>query len=192
MASEISRRTLLARSGLVVAVGAGIGLGFTRTVHHKHAVPPPPPPAALTAALTTQQALLASYHNLAGTAGLPGAFPALQSDVGAHGDAIRGLLDNYPGWRLAQAQASSGARTDASGTTQGDAPTPSGPDAGTSATAAPPADSIASLASQTKSAAAELTTAATGWPATEAHAQQVIPVLGSIAACLRTHLQVLG
>jgi hypothetical protein len=181
MASEISRRALLIRSGAVLVVAAGAAIGLTRTVHHKVAVPPPPPPVALTGGLAMQEQVLAGYEALAGGSGLPDGFDALHSDVIAHGDALRGLLQNYPGWRLAQATAQ------ASGSAiPSDSPTPSG-NAETSATA----QSVADLSAQTKTFAEALSTDVIAWPAGDLQAINVVPVLGSIAACLQTHVEIL-
>ncbi|MDQ2957662.1 MAG: hypothetical protein M3Y42_11930 [Actinomycetota bacterium] len=167
--AEISRRTLISRSVLVAGVGIGAVLGLSRTVHHKVAVPPAAPPAALLAALNRQRALLAGYalQAKAGSTQLR----SLQQDVAAHGDALRALLELYPGWRLAQASPTSAV--------------PSAP------VANPPA-TVAALASASKAAAAATSTACLQWPAGEAQAGQVVPVLGSIAACLSTHAAVLS
>ncbi len=167
--AEISRRTLLSRTALVVSVGAGAALGLTRTVHHKVAVPPPPAPAALIEALARQRALLAGYDTV-GTSG-SAALPGLRADIAAHCAALAGLLEFYPGWRLAR----SGASPDASGS-----PAPKSP------------DSVAALATTSRSDAAALVTATVNWPTGDPHAVEVVPVLGSIAACLGVHAEVLS
>jgi hypothetical protein len=165
--AEISRRTLLSRAALLAGLAAGAGLGLTKGVRHKVAVPPPPAPAALTGALARQQALLAGYDSMAHHYGTRPALAALRSDVVAHGDALRALLELYPGWRLARAGSSG--------------PSASGPGA----------TSLAQLAAASTAGASALTAAALAWPATEQHALEVVPALASIAACLASHLQVL-
>jgi hypothetical protein len=175
--AEITRRTLFNRTLLASALGAGALLGLTRPIRHKVAAAPPAPPAALTAALHRQQRLLAGYDLvLAHPPARPDALTALRSDIAAHGSALRAVLERYPGWRLAQASASS--------------PAPSG-SAAPSSSPAPP-DTVSALASATRAAAAAAATACLDWPAGEADAGQVVPLLGSIAACLTTHLQVLA
>jgi hypothetical protein len=166
--AEISRRTLLSRTVLVAGLVVGAGLGLTRRVHSKVAVPPPAPPAALTDALDRQRRLLAGYDAVVGGAVLAG----LRSDVVAHGDALRALLERYPGWRLARASA---------------AATPA-----QSSSVQPAASSVAGLAAVSSSDARALTDAVMAWPATDALADGVLPVLGSIAACLASHAQVLA
>jgi hypothetical protein len=170
--AEISRRALLSRTVLVAGVAVGAGLGLTRRVHHKVAVPPPAPPAALTDALARQQRLLAD-HDAVASGHHPGRPTAagLRSDVVAHGDALRALLELYPGWRLARAGSSS----------SGAAPSPT-------ATGM----SVKQLAAATAGDARALTDAALAWPATEQHAVEVVPVLGSIAACLASQAQELA
>ena len=99
--AHISRRTLLNRALLVSALGGGALLGLTRPVKRKVATPPPPPPVELTAALARQRRLLASYDQaLANKPALPG-LAGLRADVAAHGNALRAVLQRYPGWRLA-------------------------------------------------------------------------------------------
>lgn len=167
--ADISRRTLLSRSMLAGGVVIGAAVGFGRHVHHKVAVPPPAPPAELTRALTKQQALLAGYDEV-------GAAPAgLKADVTAHGDALRALLELYPGWRLAQ-QPPAG-------------PTNSPATSSPSGTAVPA--SVAGLATASAALATALTDAVQTWPAADAHAATVVPTLASIAASLSTHVQVL-
>lgn len=169
--AEITRRTLLNRALLVSALGGGALLGLTRPVRHKVAVPPPAPPVALTAALDRQQRLLAGYELvLADRPARPVALTALRADVAAHGDALRAVLERYPGWRLAQST-----------------PSPAAPSGST----APPG-TVPALASATRTAAAATAKACLAWPAGDANAAQVVPLLGSIAACLSTHLQVLA
>lgn len=167
--SQISRRALLGRGLLVLSAGAGAVLGLQHRVHHKVAVPPPAPPSELTAALDRQHTLLAGYDQLTDDQ-LP-ARAGLRSDIKAHGDALRALLELYPGWRLAQAS-----------------PSPSG------SAAAPPSPApatVAGLAAATRTAATALTSSCLHWPATESHAAQVVPMLGSMAACLTSQVAVL-
>lgn len=171
--AEISRRTLLSRTVLVAGLVVGAGLGLTRRVHSKVAVPPPAPPAALTDALDRQRRLLAGYDAVVGPAVLAG----LRSDVVAHGDALRALLERYPGWRLARA---------------GAAASPAQPSSAPSTSVQPAASSVAGLAAVSSSDARALTDAVMAWPATDALADGVLPVLGSIAACLASHAQVLA
>src|SRR6185437_13534177 len=102
--SQISRRALFGRRLLVLSAGVGAGLGLQHRVHHRVAVPPPAPPAALTAALDRQRTLLAGYDQITDDQ-LP-ARTGLRADLQAHGDALRALLELYPGWRLAQASPS--------------------------------------------------------------------------------------
>jgi hypothetical protein len=164
--AAISRRTLLSRALLGSALGAGALLGLTRPIKHKVAVPPPPPPVALTAALARQRHLLAGYDRaLASKPAHPG-LTGLRADVAAHGNALREVLQRYPGWRLSSSSTAPGN------------------------TAAPVA-SIAALAAASRSAAAAATQACLDWPATEPQAREVVPLLGSIAACLASHAQVL-
>jgi hypothetical protein len=167
---EISRRTLLSRTVLVAAAAAGTGLGVTRTVHHRVALPPAPPPQRLTALLSTQVRLLTGYQRA--VTALPDQavrLDPLRSDVAAHGDALRGLLENYPGWRL----------------------NPTLPPAGASSAPAVVA-TVAGLTAASKAAAAAFSAACLAWPVTEQHASQIVPMLGSISACLDTHGQVLS
>jgi len=180
--ATISRRALLATGGLIGAAGVGIGAGFTASVHHKVAAPPPPPPAALTSALAAQGQLLAGYD--AALADGPAVLPALRADIAEHSQAIRALLEDYPGWRLAS-ESSAAAGVDATGAAPGQ-PTPSQP------SAAPVAGTVAALITASKRLATSLAAAAVDWPASDTRAQQVAPVLGSIAACLSSHVQVLS
>jgi hypothetical protein len=182
--AEISRRALFGRG--LLAAGAGIGalLGLTRAVHHRVAVPPPPPPSALTAALHSQRNLLAGYQQ-ADLAELP-AGAALQADVQAHGDALLALLERYPGWRLTEA-----ASSEPTSSTTGSSPAGSGGTSPSTAAAAPPS-TPAALTAASRTAAAALAASCQHWPAGEPQAALVVPVLGSIAACLDTHVQVLS
>ena len=172
--AEISRRALLGRG--LLAAGAGIGalLGLTRTVHHRVAEPPAPPPAALTAALTGQRNLLAGYQQ-ASLAEVP-AGPALR--VGRAGPRRRpvgtaGALPGLAAGRRRRARDPSSTATSPAGS-------------GT-----PPATASA-LASASRTAAAGLAASCLHWPVGEPHAALVVPVLGSIAACLDSHVQVLS
>src|SRR6185437_12560891 len=88
----------------VLSAGVGATLGLQHRVHHRVAVPPPAPPAELTAALDRQRRLLAGYDQI--TDDQVPARAGLRKDLQAHGDALRALLELYPGWRLAQASPS--------------------------------------------------------------------------------------
>ncbi len=168
---EISRRALLSRSVLAAGVVIGAGLGFSRHVHHKVATPPPQPPAALTDALARQGSLLAGYDLV------PAAPAGLKADVTEHGQALRALLELYPGWRLAQS-----------------APSPSSPSPGATSTepGLPVPRTVAELAGASTALARSLSATALGWPAAEANAELVVPSLASIAASLTTHAAVLA
>jgi hypothetical protein len=186
--AEISRRTLFNRALLASAVGAGALLGLTRPVHHRRAVPPAPPPAALVAALDRQ--LLAGYDRMlvgpktvpgpAGPAGLGG----LRADVAAHGDALRALLERYPGWRLSSRRAAA------------DAASASPPTVGTAAnrqTGNPEvAGTVPALAAASRAGAAAAAVSCLDWPGTDPNAPLVVPLLASISASLSSHLQVLA
>jgi hypothetical protein len=186
--AEISRRTLLSRTAVLAGLAVGAGLGFTKQVRHKIAVPPPPPPAALTDALARQRRLLAGYDAMGRHDGWP-AVPSLRSDVVAHGDALRALLERYPGWRIARTNPSgSSVPTGSSTPTGSDGPT--GAAATGSATSA--GTTLVQLAAATAADAQALTDAALAWPASEQHAVEVVPTLASIAACLASHTQVLA
>ena len=162
----ISRRTLFSRSALVVALGGGAALGVTKHVHHKVAVPPPPPPAALVALARTQTtARLTVEKAIASGVRAPVPLTALHTQLTAHGDAVHGLLENYPGFRLT-------------------------PHVDTAVIIADP--SLATVVAAITSAAASFAAACLAWPATEANAAQVVPVLGSIAASLSAQAQVLA
>jgi hypothetical protein len=200
--AEISRRTLLSRTVLLAGLAAGAGVGLTKRVRHKVAVPPPAPPAALTDALAAQQRLLAGYDAMGFHYGWP-AIPGLRSDVAAHGDALRALLEHYPGWRLARARSSAAAVPTKSATGSGvdgsAAPSATGSvkpsatgSAAPSATGSVKPTSIDQLATATAANARSLTKASLTWPADEQHAVEVVPVLASIAACLASHAQVLS
>ena len=186
--ADISRRTLLNRALLVTALGGGALLGLTRPVKHKIASPPPPPPVALTAAFARQRRLLAGYDQaLADKAAHP-ALAGLRADVAAHGQGLSAVLQHYPGWRLALTSSAPATR---SGPATGSAPGATAP-AGSPSSAARVPSSIPALASASRAAAAATTLACLDWPATEAHAAEVLPLLGSIAACLTSHAQVLS
>ena len=167
--SQISRRALFGRGLLVLSAGVGAGLGLQHRVHHRVAVPPPAPPAALTAALDRQRTLLAGYDQITDDQ-LP-ARTGLRADLQAHGDALRALLELYPGWRLAQASASASPTASSAGP--------------------PPPATVAGLATASRTAASALASSCLRWPAGEAHAPQVVPMLGSMAACLDSHVAVL-
>jgi hypothetical protein len=194
--ADISRRTLLSRALLVSALGGGALLGLTRPIKRKLATPPPPPPAALTAALARQRQLLSSYDQaLASRLAHPG-LVGLRADVAAHGNALRAVLQLYPGWRLAAPSAASGSSASGSSAPGGSASGSSAPGSSASGSPAPdgsaaPAVTLATLAAASRAAAAASTRACLDWPVTEAHAAQVLPLLGSIAACLSSHAQVL-
>jgi hypothetical protein len=179
--AEISRRALLGRGMLAAGAGIGALLGLTRTIHHRVAVPPPAPPAALTAALSRQRGLLAGYDKIS-SAEVP-ARAGLRSDVQAHGEALLALLELYPGWRLSRA---GGPSTPPAGQ-----PTAGQPTAGQPTSASPPG-TAAALAVTSQSAATAISISCLNWPAGEEHAALAVPVLGSIAACLDTHVQVLS
>ncbi len=187
--AEISRRTVL-RGGVVLAgLAAGAGMGLTKAVRHKVAVPPPPPPTALTDALARQQRLLADHDAVADGhyAGWP-AVGSLRSDVVAHGDALHALLERYPGWRLAHPASSGSAGPVAPSGSAG----PVASSRTTSAAATAPAMTIDQLAAASSTGARAFSQAAQAWPAAEQHAAEVVPVLASIAACLASHAQVLA
>ena len=98
---------------------------------------------------------------------------AAAADVTAHGDALRALLEQYPGWRLAR----SGRRLDRSTSPS------SGPAVPTS---------VAELASELGRDVAGADRDRAAWPADEANAVTVVPTLASIAASLSTHVAVLA
>jgi hypothetical protein len=204
--ADITRRTLLNRALLAAALGGGALLGVTRPVTHKRPSPPAPPPVALTAALARQQRLLNSYDRALAVQPAHPALAGLRADVAAHGTALREVLQRYPGWRLAAASPPAGATqggtaTSGSSTTQGGTATPgsSATQGGTATQGSTAttgggaqADPITALAAASRSAATATTAACLAWPATEAHAAEVIGLLGSIAACLASHTEVLG
>ncbi len=182
--ADITRRTLLHRALLAAALGGGALLGVTRPVRHRRASAPPPPPVALTAALARQRELLASYDRaLALHRAHPG-LAGLRADVAAHGTALREVLQRYPGWRLAGTAATPGGTAAPSSTgSPGGTASPSGSAA---------ADPLAALAAASTAAATATSAACLAWPATETNAAEVVPLLGSIAACLASHAEVLG
>ena len=176
--SEISRRRMLAGSLVRAGAAGGAAFGITRPVHHKVALPPPAPPTALTTALTDHRSLLASYDAVSTAGAAPAALPQLRSDIAAHVDALRAALEAYPGWRLAQA-ATSASRTPAA------APSPL-------ARSPAPAGTVPALRTAVLAAATRLQASCLSWPAAESQAAQVVPLLGSIVACLATHSEVLA
>ena len=190
--AEISRRTLLSRTVVLAGLAVGTGLGFAKGVRHRVAEPPQPAPAALTDALSRQQRLLAGYRAVGNDPARP-ALAGLRADVTAHGDALRALLERYPGWRLAQA----GRPASPSAS---DSPSASGPPSASGspgssppqASAAPVVTSVTGLAAASTADARALSDAVLAWPAAEQHAVEVVPVLASIAACLTSHAQVLA
>jgi hypothetical protein len=195
--AEISRRTLLSRTAVLAGLALGAGFGFTKHVRHKVALPPPPPPAALADALGRQQRLLAGYDSMGRHYGWP-AVPSLRSDVAAHGDALRALLERYPGWRIARthpagssAPTASAGPTGAAGTS-GSAGSTDSAAASATGSATSGRTTLVQLAAATAADARALTNAALAWPASEQHAVEVVATLASIAACLASHAQVLA
>jgi hypothetical protein len=160
---------------LLAATAAGLGLGVEKSVHHKVAQQPVPPPTALTAMLTIEQRLLDGYGRVAAVTADAAVLTALHGDIAAHLEAINALLERYPGWRLSQ-QAVRGASTVPPAA-------PSGPVAITTMT---------QLRTEVASAATTVSQSCLDWDATEQNSAQAVPVLGSIAACLKTHAQVLA
>jgi hypothetical protein len=181
--AEISRRTLFNRAMLGSALAGGGLLGLTRPIKRKVAVPPPPPPAALTAALARQRSLLDGYDQVLASRPVRPELASLRADVAAHGAALRAVLQHYPGWRLAGSSPVPASRPPGSGTTPRSSAT-----SGTTA----PVGTVAALAAASRSAAAAAGRACLDWPATEAHAGEAVPLLGSIAACLTSHARVLA
>lgn len=169
--AAISRRTLLSRAVLGSALAGGALLGLTRPVKHKVAVPPPPPPVALTAALARQRYLLAAYDQVLSSQPARPGLAGLRADVAAHSNALSAVLQRYPGWRLGASSSEAGSPTPRSTT--------------------PPAVTLQALAAASRAAAAATTRACLDWPATEPYAGEVVPLLGSIAACLSSHAEVL-
>ncbi|HTZ43536.1 MAG TPA: DUF4439 domain-containing protein [Jatrophihabitans sp.] len=165
--AQISRRTLLGGSLLAAAAVAGAGLGVVGPVHHEVALPPAEPPAALTDALARQQQLLAAYES--GQPEVGSISDSMRANVAAHGDALRALLELYPGWRLAQRTASPG-------------PTAT----------SDPAAGTGGLGAMCTRDAQLLRQAVLGWPAAEPRASQVLPVLASIEAALSTQALMFG
>lgn len=171
---------MLATIGLGAATVAGGAAGLARPVHHKMAVPPAPPPDALVIALSDVRRLDVAY-----TAALTrdpadaGLLTSLRSDVRAHADALMALLERYPGWRYEQSLP-----TPTQGATASPYPSPSS------------SPSIGGSGAALRAALSEIS-ASTGracvtWPATESHALEAVGLLGSIAATLATHLEVLS
>lgn len=186
--TAITRRALLSRTLLLAAVGGGALVGLTRSVSHKVAVPPPRPPEALTSALSRQQALLEGYDRVLAAKVGSDVLTGLRADVSEHGAALRALLERYPGWRLSQAGTASATGTVTATGTAG----ATGTVTATLPEAAPVPGTVAGLAAASTSAAKALRASAMDWAAGEAHAAQVVPVLGSISASLFTHAQVLS
>ena len=179
--AEISRRGALGALVVCLAGAGGAALGLTRGIHHKVALPPPPPPQVLTDILQGEQRLLAGYDSALAATHLA-ALPALRTDVAAHIDALHALLEFYPGWRLAQHDAS---------ISPSDQPSTSSsisPDGGGQP---PVAGSVPALAAATGSLRASAASACVDWHSADGHGDQAVPLLGSIAACLSTHLEVL-
>lgn len=170
---------MLAGSLVLAGAAGGAVLGVTRPVHHRIAVPPAPPPAALTLALTDHRALLDSYDAVSAAPGAPAAMAGLRGDIAAHVEALRAVLEVYPGWRYAQA----------AGTTATAAVTPS---ASGSPTGTAAVTTVAGLHAAVLTATTRVQGVCLGWPVDEPHANQVVPLLGSIAACLVTHAEVLS
>jgi hypothetical protein len=186
--ADITRRTLLHRALLAAALGGGALLGVTRPVKHKLATAPPAPPAALTAALARQRQLLAAYDRALTLQRAHPGLAGLRADLAAHGTALREVLQRYPGWRLSVT-----ASVPRTGITPGSTGSPPGSTTpGTTPSGSSKADPIAALAAASTSAANATSAACLAWPATEAHAAEVVPLLGSIAACLSSHAEVLG
>jgi hypothetical protein len=179
---EIARRTLLSWGLLLAGAAAGIGLGVEKSVHHKVATPPPPPPAALVAALSTERALAAGYDAVAAAAPAQASrLRALRADLDAHTAALSAVLETYPGWRLSQRGSATAGSSAAS-------PSPTG-----NPTAPPPVGTtISALATAARSAAATLSQTCLQWPVSDSNGPTVVPLLGSISACLSTHAQELS
>jgi hypothetical protein len=179
---EIARRTLLSRGLLLAGAAVGVGLGIEKSVHHKHATPPPPPPAALVAALSIERALAAGYEAVAAAQPAQASrLRALRADLDAHVAALSAVLERYPGWRLSQrgSATASPAATSAPPAASSTAPTPVG-------------TTVSALATAARSAAASLSQTCLQWPVTEPNGSTVVPLLGSISACLSTHGQELS
>lgn len=183
--AEISRRGALGALVVCLAGAGGAALGLTRGIHHKVALPPPPPPQVLTDILQGEQRLLAGYDSAIAATQLA-ALPALRTDVAAHIDALHALLEFYPGWRLAQhdASASTSAQPSASSSTSSSI----SPNGGGQP---PVAGSVPALAAATRALRASAASACVDWHPADGHGDQAVPLLGSIAACLSTHLEVL-
>ena len=199
--AEISRRTLLSRTAVLAGLAVGAGLGFTKQVRHKVAVPPPPPPAALTDALARQRRLLAGYDAVLG--GHYGGWPAVAPALGRRRARRRAA-------RAAGALSRLADRSDQSVRIVGSDrfrrtgrlgwPDPvrpgqtgsAGPAASATGSATAAGTTLVQLAAATAADARALTGAALAWPAGEQHAVEVVPTLASIAACLASHAQVLA
>ena len=201
---------MLSRVALSAAVAGGGGLGLTRRVHRRVAVPPPPPPLALTAQLSAQQLLLAGYDAVrASGSSRAGQTARLQADVAAHADALRAVLEQYPGWRLTERPASSSSAAQTAGPSSAAAQTPgpssaqtpgpssAHPTASSSSTLQPPAGpgvptTVGALAAATRRAANLAASNCAAWPVGESQAVRAVPLLGSIAGCLSTHAAILA
>jgi hypothetical protein len=186
--ADISRRTLL---GGAAALAAGAALGATSTVHHKIAVPPTAPPESLVIALASQQRLLGGYDAVLRT--LPDQqvlLVALRTDITAHGNALRSVLEQYPGWRYARNLPSANPTVQDHSKALPSHTVPSN-QARQPSSAAPIAATVRALAAASKEGAALAAAACLGWADGEAHGPQVVPLLGSIAACLSSHAELL-
>ena len=181
--AEITRRTLFSRGLLLLAAASGAAAGITKSVHHKVAQPPPPPPPALVAALTSQRRLLHG-HDVALTAvpAKQAMLTALKADVTSHGVALLAILETYPGWRLSQREPAAAVSGSPKATASEQAGVPLPPIVG----------SVTALAAASRQAAAQAAADCISWPAADAQAAIVVPLLGSISACLATHAQVLS
>lgn len=177
--ADISRRSALSAVVVVLAGAGGAALGLTRRIHHKVAVPPPPPPRVLTDLLAGEQRLLAGYDTA--LAGNPaGVISSLRADVASHIDALHALLEFYPGWRLLQRGQPAGNAGSGSAS-----PNPTG-------SAEPPlGGTTTALAAATRALAAGASAGCIGWHSSDQHGNEAVPLLGSIAACLATHLEAL-
>jgi hypothetical protein len=170
--TEISRRALLLRGTVVAGALAGVGLGVGKGVHHKKAVPPPPPPVALVGLLDAEKDLLAGYDAALRAPSPPLVLPALRGDIAAHVGALAAVLETYPGWRLATATPSA-----FSGGETAPSPAPTTP---------------AALAGVSRTLATTAGRLCTSWPGADDRAATIVPLLGSISACLHTHAVVLA
>jgi hypothetical protein len=181
----ISRREALRRFTLVAAVVVGGSLGLSLRIRHKAATLPAPPPSELVSALRTEEQLLDAYtRTLAQHPGLS-VLSSLQNDVSSHISALRAVLDRYPGWRLSPTTGPSDpAHTSPASTAT--APTGTAP-TGTARIAA----TTAALADAARHASASFGSTCLSWSPKEANAATVVPLLGSVSACLATHARVL-